>query len=126
MKTKNLLYIFIAILFLATLVQLFIMALRPPGATATIYQDTTPLKVVYLDRVDAPFSFTVTGPAGEENVVRIRPGEIFMESATCPDQICVRQGPITDGSFPIVCMPHRILIQIGTASSDLADAASGG
>ena len=126
MKTKNLLYLFIALLFLAALAQLFIMALRPPGTTATIYQDNTPLKVVHLDRVGAPYSFTVTGAAGEQNVVRIQRGEIFMESATCPDQICVRQGPITDGSFPIVCMPHRVLILIGTDSSGLADAASGG
>ena len=126
MKTQTLLYGFIALLLLGALVQLFMLGLRPPGAVATVYQDNSLVKVVHLDRVDAPYSFTVTGPAGEQNVVYISPGEIAMGSATCPDQTCVRQGPIADGSFPIVCLPHRVVIQIGSGSSDLADAASGG
>ena len=126
MKIQNVLFIFIAILFLVALFQLLMMGLRPPETLATISQNNTRVKIVQLDRVGTPYTFTVTGEGGEENVVSIKPGEISMASATCPDQICVRQGPITDGTVPIVCLPNRVIIHIGSTPSDLADAATGG
>ena len=52
-------------------------------------------------------------------------GEIYMESAACPDQICVEHGPLRPGGTPIVCLPNRLSIQ--WIERDAAvDAVSGG
>ena len=52
------------------------------------------------------------------------PGRIRVASANCPDQVCVRQGWISDASVPIVCLPHQVIIQV-TGGDSYADAAAG-
>ena len=71
-----------------------------------------------------PYSFTVTGKDGLTNTVLVEPGRIRVEKADCPDQICVHQGYISDGSQPIVCLPNRLIIQI-QGGGDALDAAAG-
>ena len=46
------------------------------------------------------------------NTIRVSHGAIEVTAADCPDKLCVRQGAITDGVLPIVCLPHRLVIQI--------------
>ena len=127
MKKINWLYLFIAVLFFLSLIQLFLMAFNPPsGTVATVYQDGTAIKQIDLRTVEASYTFTVTGESGAENVVLISPGGISVSAANCRDQICVHQGIITDGTVPIVCLPHRVVIQIGRSVSDVADITAGG
>ena len=36
-----------------------------------------------------------------------------MTEADCPDHICVYMGKLTtEGGMPIICMPHRLIIEI--------------
>ena len=35
-----------------------------------------------------------------------------MSEADCPDRLCVKQGEITNGIYPIVCLPHRLTVRI--------------
>mgnify|MGYP002626217334 CR=1 FL=1 len=42
-------------------------------------------------------------------------------SCSCPDQICVSQGWLSDQAAPIVCMPHRLIIRLKDAAAQ-ADA----
>ena len=52
-----------------------------------------------------------TGEGGEElNLLVIRDGKAFMESATCPDGICADHKPIRREGESIVCLPHRVVI----------------
>ncbi len=52
-----------------------------------------------------------TGEDGEElNLLVIRDGKAFMESATCPDGICADHKPIRREGESIVCLPHRVVI----------------
>ena len=46
------------------------------------------------------------------NLVHVENGAISVTEADCPDLICVHQGRLTGGGIPIVCMPHRLVIQI--------------
>ena len=125
MKSKHWIFLFIALVGIAALAQLILTRLPQTGAIATVYHQDTPIEVIDLDHVDTPFYFTITGEGGRENVVFVEPGQISVQSATCPDQICVHQGPITDGARPIVCLPHRIVIQIGPGPDDAVDAVGG-
>ena len=60
---------------------------------------------------------------GGENRVYVQSDLVFMDSANCPDQTCVKQGVIRDGTVPIVCLPHKVIVRIEGGASDL-DAAN--
>ena len=102
--------------------------LLAPGRTdhpvATITLDGEVLDEIDLTQVQEPYSFTVTGKDGLTNTILVEPGRIRVEKADCPDQICVHQGYISDGSRPIVCLPNRLIIQI-QGGGDALDAAAG-
>ena len=50
--------------------------------------------------------------SGNKNVIAVEQGRIRMLSADCPDGSCVRQGWISGGIFPIVCLPNRVVITL--------------
>lgn len=62
---------------------------------------------------------------GGSNLLVIRDGEVFMQEADCPDALCVHQGKITLKGQSIICLPHRVVVEItdndgtDTAASDI-------
>lgn len=82
----------------------------PSGQRAEIVQDGKVLRTVDLSAVREEERMTVQWE-GHENTILIAPGEIRMLSADCPDQICVKSGKLIEGGLPIVCLPHRLVIQ---------------
>ena len=60
---------------------------------------------------------------GGENRVWVQEDLVFMDSANCPDQTCVKQGVIRDSTVPIVCLPHKVIVRIEGGDSGL-DAAN--
>lgn len=53
----------------------------------------------------------------DTNVAVIKDGEIYMESATCPDKLCMHQGKISDSSKKIICLPNKVIIEALKESS---------
>ena len=46
------------------------------------------------------------------NIVVIENGEVYVKEADCRDQICVEHTPVsTDGEI-IVCLPHKVTVEI--------------
>lgn len=62
-------------------------------------------------------------PAGVSyNLVCILPGEVKMEAADCRDQICVHHTPIRSGGERIICLPHKLVVEItGTQQDEMTD-----
>ena len=58
------------------------------------------------------------------NTIQVEPGRIRVLEADCPDQVCVRQGWISDEVTPIVCLPHRLVIQVSGGTDAGVDALS--
>lgn len=46
------------------------------------------------------------------NVIRIGGGEVWVAEADCPDGYCVRQGKVHKRNETIVCLPHRLVIEV--------------
>ncbi len=82
------------------------------AAEAVIIQNGEVLCRIDLADVEQPYTITLTGEDGAENVLCIEPGAVSMQSANCPDGLCVQRGRIFGGGLPIVCLPHHIIIQI--------------
>lgn len=55
------------------------------------------------------------------NLLSVSDGVVRMEAADCPDQICVHHIPITGGGESIICLPHKLAVEIlgGTGSRTL-------
>ena len=56
--------------------------------------------------------------------ILVEPGRIRVSQANCPDQVCVEMGAISDGTVPIVCLPHKLVIEI-VGGAEALDAAAG-
>lgn len=108
-KTRTWVVIIAVILGVCALAILW--APRKPSLIADIYSDGKLLKRVDLNRVKTAERYVVEY-YGESNTILIEPGRICVESADCPDQICVMEGWLPDFGLPIVCLPHNLLIQM--------------
>jgi len=52
-------------------------------------------------------------PYGEEyNLLMISNGEAYVSDADCPDGLCIRQRAISKGGESIICLPHKLVIQV--------------
>ena len=61
----------------------------------------------------------VTGKQGEAyNVLVIRDGVAYVESASCPDGICAEHKPIRRDGESIVCLPNRVVITVDTSDGE--------
>ena len=49
---------------------------------------------------------------GNYNRIQIRDGKAFMEEADCPDGYCKRQGKISGHTQTIVCLPHKLVVEV--------------
>ena len=60
-----------------------------------------------------------TGKSAEElNVLVIKDGQAYVESATCPDGICAGHKPISREGESIVCLPHKVVITVYTTDTE--------
>lgn len=46
------------------------------------------------------------------NLLLIENGAASVTDATCPDQLCMRQRAISKNGESIICLPHRLVLQI--------------
>ncbi len=67
---------------------------------------------------------SVNGRLGRE-VIEIRGRKVRVKEAPCPNQLCVKEGWISQGV--IVCVPNRIVVLVGGRKNDRkkVDAVSG-
>ena len=60
----------------------------------------------------------VDGHQGGSNIVTIENGGVTMTDADCPDKLCVKTGRISKTGETIVCLPHRVVVEIIGAAAD--------
>lgn len=46
------------------------------------------------------------------NRIRIQDGKAYMEEANCTDGYCEEQGKISGRSQTIVCLPHKLVVEV--------------
>ena len=107
MKRNDLIFA-VAILFIAVLVYLFI-----PKESANMAKITVDGKLYSTVSLDVDRKIEIN----DTNVAVVKDGEIYMESANCPDKLCVNQGRISDSSKKIICLPNKVIIEALKESS---------
>lgn len=48
----------------------------------------------------------------DKNKIEVKDGEVFMSYAECPDNLCIKQGRISETGKSIVCLPNRLTVRI--------------
>ena len=56
--------------------------------------------------------FVVEGYQGGYNTVEIKDGKVSVTDAGCPDKVCVKTGKVSEPGQTIVCLPHRVVVEI--------------
>ncbi len=66
--------------------------------------------------------------ASGENTIIIKDGAVSMAAADCPDKVCVSMRRISRSGETIVCLPHKLVLEIRSGESETSplDAVTGG
>ena len=84
--------------------------------TAIVSVDGQELHRFELKDDDELEYYTYSDDHGHENQI-VREGTVvYMIDASCTDQLCVRQGEAARVGDTIVCLPHRLLVEVTSDS----------
>ena len=109
---KNDVYIILGLIVLSICIFLLNIYNKNDGKTVIIYYNNEEYAVETLD-------VNKVIKVNETNVVRIENGKVFMESAECPDQICVKQKPLNLSGRDIVCLPNKVTVRVVSENKDV-------
>lgn len=117
-KTRDLILI-LAILAIAGILFL-VFFLRNKNTVADRVIVRVDGKVVYSEPLSVDKDMDIAGYAGGHNFIRVQGSKVKMLDADCPDKVCVHTGTIDKVGQTIVCLPHKLVVEIsGSNSSDL-------
>ncbi|MDE5802356.1 MAG: NusG domain II-containing protein [Lachnospiraceae bacterium] len=114
----------LAFCLLACLTLYFRLKKPANGLTAYIYQDGQLIETIDLHAVTTSYTFTIPAPDGGSNTVEVHPDTIGIIDADCPDKLCVSTGFVNSTLLPIVCLPHRLVIELKTNDQSQPDVIS--
>ena len=113
------------ILLLGIILAAFLLLLIPylmnkdASAKVTVYQNGHEIGKYPLGKEQ-----TISIPYGEDgyNLLFISGGEASISDADCPDGLCVRQRAVDRNGESIICLPHKLVIQITAGKERELDA----
>ena len=109
------------LLLLGGTLALFLWFTRQTGGTVSVQIDGKIVMELPLNK-DAEL---VLGEGEHTNTLVIKDGRAQVIKASCPDQICVRQGSVQYAGESIVCLPHRLVVTVQGGASGGLDGSTG-
>jgi len=107
----------IAAILLIGIVGSVLVLTAQPKNTVRIVSDG---EVLYtIDLSTAEDNTLTIGHEGHYNTVEIKDRMIRVRDADCPDKTCVKMGWLSSSSMPIVCLPHKLVIEFTEDSGDV-------
>lgn len=104
-KLKRFDIILIGFLLFASLVLFALFSfVKRTGKRVVIKQNDT---VVYSGELSKDGEVSL-----KRNTVKIENGVVFMKSADCKNQICVKTGKISKSGETIICLPNKVIVEI--------------
>ncbi len=118
-KRKNDIRLILLLLLAAGLLAASFFLFQSEGEYAVVIQDGTQTACYPLS-VDS--RTVIQHPDGGTNVLVIEDGYADIIGADCPDKLCVSQHKIRRNGETIVCLPHKLVIQIVSSAKQEIDA----
>lgn len=110
LKHKNDLILIGVILILAAVGFIILKLTAENGNTVKVSIDGE-VKYTY-NLNDSVKEIIYTQQNGNYNTLVIQNGKAYIESADCPDKICVSHNKISNKGETIVCLPHRLVVSV--------------
>lgn len=102
--------ILIAVIAVVTVVfALVYFGMQKDGGNAHVIKNGKEIAVYSLNE-------NITVPITDEkntNVLVIKNGKAYISHADCPDKICVNHRPVSKTGETIVCLPAKLVVEIG-------------
>lgn len=109
MKKKDIIII-AAVLLLAA--GLFGISQIAGGKTATTVVVTVDGKEVLRRPLAVEDTYEIKQDDGSINVIAVENGAVYMKEANCRDGLCKAQGKMKNAAKTIVCLPHKVVVQL--------------
>ena len=117
---------------MAVVALIFIIVLGVYGASLVFFeQSSSAYAVVHASDgsekklpLDKDTTITVSTDLGSNTIV-VSNGAVSVIDADCPNHDCIQQGEISNASQQIVCLPHKLWIEIVAQGADSADSTQG-
>lgn len=114
--------VLVAVVILAAAISLFLgHFLKHEGTYATVSVDGVKTAEYSLKESG---TYELSGYDGGYNTLVIEDGVAYLTEADCPDKLCVKQGKVSKVGETIVCLPHRIVIEVVGEGEGEVDAVS--
>lgn len=111
----------ILVLAIAAVACVGLVATRLMGANTNADTATVVIRDGEQNAYELPLSQdttkTVTTDLGT-NLIEIKDGRVRVEEADCPNQDCVHQGWVDAAGEQIVCLPHKLTVDIVDESAE--------
>lgn len=108
-KKRNDILLVTFILVAGIVLTLLIYRTKGMGNYVTVKVDG---KIVCEKLLNEDLILEIEGYQGGKNIVRIKDGAAYVENADCPDELCVKTGKVSHKGETIVCLPHRVVVEI--------------
>lgn len=111
----------ILVLAIAAIACVGLVATRLMGANTIADTATVVIRDGEQNVYELPLSQNTTKSVTTDlgtNLIEIKDGRVHVEEADCPNQDCVHQGWIDAAGEQIVCLPHKLTVDIVDASAE--------
>ncbi len=106
--TKRDIIFIISLLAVMIVIILFMHFNKKTGYNVRISADGKTIKTLSLDKDE---EYVFESDKGY-NIVVIKDKEVYVEEADCPDKICVNHKKISNIGETIICLPHKLVVEI--------------
>lgn len=114
MKKKDIMLVLILLL-AACIIYAFTIFFKSNGGIVQVYVDGTLKESFSLNEEE---DIVLKGYQGGMNRLVIHNGKASIVEADCQDHLCVKQAAIYRTGESIICLPHRVVIQIANDKND--------
>ena len=107
--------IIVVILILLSFAPVLVFSLNrasSPTQEAVLSVDGKEIKTFDLSDNSQAYTYRYEDKDGDYNLIEVKGNRIRIKEADCGAQICVRRGWIDQSGETIVCLPHKLLIEV--------------
>ena len=107
--------IIVVILILLSFAPVLVFSLNrasSPTQEAVLSVDGKEIKTFDLSDNSQAYTYRYEDKDRDYNLIEVKGNRIRIKEADCGDQICVRRGWIEQSGETIVCLPHKLLIEV--------------
>ena len=119
---KKLKFDFLILIFVLFVAALFYIVPRLNGNVAEEVIILSDKMIIGSYPLTEDVTVPIKGPDGGYNLLMIQNGVAQISDADCPDQLCVKQSPISSNHESIICLPHKLVIKISSGKDSGIDA----